>query len=157
MVIGNKSASRVGRSLKMSENPQAQAKSSAGDRAKSSVDNARRLAGLVNTFITAVGDFNNRDWDHLKTLLDDPVIAHTVHGQHPVQPHTPDGVVNYLKADVAKSGATFVLLDFPQAIGSTVTGTACWTDVPAVEVTYTFIFSQGLIKQMSAFEDGNLC
>jgi hypothetical protein len=126
------------------------------ERAESSVQHARRLIGITDVFLRAVDDFNNRDWVDFATLLDPNVKAFTVHGMRPVTGR--DNVVQYLKDDVANQNPFFILIGPPQASGSTVHGFACWTDNPAVEVSYRFHFSQNLtITKMSAPEDGTLC
>ena len=106
----------------------------------------------LTNFYTAIDAFNLRNWSLLANLLDPHVLAHTVHGQRPIQGI--NGVINYLKYDVAKENPAFRLRGFPTVTGCVVTGIACWTDPSPVEVGYRFVFNGSKILKMDAPEHG---
>jgi hypothetical protein len=106
----------------------------------------------LTTFYRAVDAFNLRDWPTLASLLDPHVLAHTVHGQRPKQ--GVNGVINYLKYDVARENPFFRLRGFPTVTGCVVKGIACWTDPSPVEVGYQFVFNGDKILKMDAPEHG---
>jgi hypothetical protein len=116
---------------------------------------------IVDDFKSAVDAFNQRQWDVLRTFLDDYVVAFTVHGVHPVIGR--DAVIQYLQNDVSAEHPKFHLIGDPQANGATVYGKACWTDPIAVEVIYHFTLrlsralGKFVIKTAYAPEDGTPC
>ena len=106
----------------------------------------------LTTFYSAIDAFNLRNWSTLASLLDPHVLAHTVHGQRPKQ--GVNGVINYLKYDVARENPLFLLRGVPTVTGCVVTGIACWTDPSPVKVAYQFVFNGNKILKMDAPERG---
>jgi hypothetical protein len=114
-----------------------------------------KMLSVSQTFQSAVTAFNARDWNTLRNLLDDDVIALQVTGKGR-HVKGADNVINYLTRDVHNEDPKFIVKTM-SVNGSIVTGIACWTDPQAVEVTYLFKIMNDKITHMAAPEDGNPC
>ena len=104
---------------------------------------------VTQTFQSAVGYFNARDWNHLRGLLDDDVIALHVTGKGK-HVKGADKVIAYLTNDVIDAQHPLFIVKTISVHGSIVTGVACVTAPQPVEVTYMFKVMNNKITHMVA-------